>query len=63
MTKHFTQTSDLPYDKHDYKFVYADGSYKIFDCYEEAQMEWFQSPLETLGLIEVVDKKVSKGFK
>jgi len=63
MTKIFTQTSDLPYDRHNYKFVYTDGSYKVFDCYEQAQMEWFQSPIEMLGLIEVLDKKESKGFK
>lgn len=63
MTKPFTQTSNLLYDKHNYKFVYSDGTYKIFECYEEAQMEWMQAPLEMLGLIEVLDKKESKGFK
>lgn len=60
--KPFTQTSDVPYERHQYKFNYADGSYKIFDYYIDVQMEWMQAPLETLGIVEVLDKKQSKGF-
>jgi len=60
--KTFTQTSDIPYDKHLYKFVYANGTHKIFDYYIDVQMEWMQAPLESLGIIEVLDKKQSKGF-
>ena len=62
MTKPFTQTSDLPYERHRYKFVYSDGTYKIFEYYTDAQMEWMQAPLESLDIIEVLDKKESKGF-
>ena len=62
MTKPFTQTSNLPYERHKYKFVYSDGAYKIFDHYEDIQIEWMTIPSERLGIIEVLDKKHSKGF-
>jgi hypothetical protein len=45
-----------------YKFVYADGTHKIFDYYIDVQMEWMQAPLDMLGIVEVLDKKESKGF-
>ena len=57
MVKSFTQTSSISYDRHRYKFVYSDGSYKIFDHYEDIQLEWFQISLDRLGIIEVLDKK------
>ena len=62
MTKPFTQTSNLLYERHKYKFVYSDGTHKIFDHYEDIQMEWMTIPFERLGIIEVLDKKDSKGF-
>lgn len=65
MTKIFTQTSNLPYDRHQYKFIYSDGTHKIFEHYEDVQMEWFQAPLESLGIVEVLDRKSKnqvKGF-
>ena len=27
----FQQTCDKPYDRHDYKLVYTDGNFKIFN--------------------------------
>jgi hypothetical protein len=62
MTKLFTQTSNIPYERHRYKFVYSNGEYKIFDHYEDVQLEWMQAPLDMLGIVEVLDKKESKGF-
>jgi hypothetical protein len=62
MTNFFTQTSNIPYERHRYKFVYSNGKYKIFDHYEDVQMEWMQAPLDMLGIVEVLDKKESKGF-
>jgi hypothetical protein len=62
MTKIFTQTSNFPYTRHQYKFVYSNNDYKIFDSYEDVEMEWMQTPFDMLGIIEVLDKKPSKGF-
>jgi hypothetical protein len=60
--KIFSQTSNTPYTRHRYKFVYSNGTYKVFDHYEDVQMEWMQVPFDMLGTIEVLDKKDSKGF-
>ena len=60
--KVFTQTSNIPYERHRYKFNYANGTYKIFEYYIDAEMEWMQAPFETLGTIEVLDKKNEKIF-
>jgi hypothetical protein len=61
--KHFQRTSDVLYDKHQYKFVYSNGQSVIFDSYEEAQLEWMKVPEQFLGHIEVLDRKnSSKGF-
>jgi hypothetical protein len=57
----FTQTCNKPYDRHRYKFVYGNGEYKIFEHYEEVQLEWMQAPFDMLGIIEILDKS-SKGF-
>lgn len=62
MTKPFSQTSNLLYERHKYKFVYSNGKYKIFDHYEDVYMEWMQAPLEMLEHVEVLDRKESKGF-
>jgi hypothetical protein len=57
----FTQTCNKLYDRHLYKFVYANGEYKIFDNYMDVQLEWMQAPFDMLGIIEILDKS-SKGF-
>ena len=65
----FAQTSDEPYDRHHYRFVYSDGQSKIFESYERAQEEWFNLPTVFKSHIEVLDIKNKKqknlkgGFK
>jgi hypothetical protein len=67
--KWFSQTSDEPYDRHHYRFVYSDGQSKIFESYERAQQEWFNLPTVFKSHIEVLDIKNKKqknlkgGFK
>ena len=67
--KWFSQSSDEPYDRHHYRFVYSDGQSKIFESYERAQQEWFNLPKVFKSRIEVLDIKNKKqknlkgGFK
>ena len=69
LPKWFSQTSDEPYDRHHYRFVYSDGQSKIFESYERAQQEWFNLPKVFKSHIEVLDIKNKKqknlkgGFK
>ena len=69
LPKWFAQTSDEPYDRHHYRFVYSDGQSKIFESYERAQQEWFNLPKVFKSHIEVLDIKNKKqknlkgGFK
>jgi len=69
LPKWFAQTSDEPYDRHHYRFVYSDGQSKIFESYERAQEEWFNLPTVFKSHIEVLDIKNKKqknlkgGFK
>ena len=62
----FQQTCDKPYDRHDYKLVYTDGNFKIFNTFEEFQATWFQTANMFLSHAEVLDKKTKqktlKGF-
>jgi hypothetical protein len=62
----FTQTSNDPYLRHDYKVVFTNGKSVIFDNYEDVQRIWFQTPHQLLGHVEVLDHKEpktkSKGF-
>ena len=62
----FQQTCDKPYDRHDYKLVYTDGHFKIFNNHEEFQATWFQTANMFLSHAEVLDKKTKqktlKGF-
>jgi len=66
--KIFAQTSNEPYDRHNYRLYLKNGNVLNFDNYEEAQSYWFnysQVP-DYLDLIEVLDKRKekvkSKGF-
>ena len=66
LPKWFTQTSDEPYDRHNYRFVYSNGLSKIFDSWEKVQREWFTTPPLLASHIEVLDDKTKKsngGFK
>jgi hypothetical protein len=62
--KIFQQTSDEPYLRHDYKVVYDDGTYQVFDNYEDVQLLWWNRTGNFLSHIEVIDRKQeAKGFK
>jgi hypothetical protein len=44
--------------------VYSDGTYQVFDNYEDVQVTWFQRSGNFLSHVEVLDiKEKSKGFK
>jgi hypothetical protein len=62
----FTQTSDAPYDRHDYEIVLKNGKNLIFNNWEDAHRYWWEKRQipDFLDLINVKDKKVvrSKGF-
>ena len=62
------QTSDEPYDRHHYRFVYSNEQSIIFESYEQAQQEWFNTPTMFKSRIEVLDikdkkQKLKGGFK
>jgi hypothetical protein len=64
--QYFSQTSDLPYDRHHYKIVYKDRSF-VVESWEEVQEYWWNNQHKfELPVIEVIDKpktnKKSKGF-
>lgn len=61
MTETFRQTSDLPYDRHQYKLVLSNGNEEIYDCYEDVQARWFQTPSSFVSHVEVLDRKKKKG--
>ena len=63
--KIFSNTSDLLYDRHNYKLIQNDGNSIIFDNWQDAQSYWFERySLGTLSYFEVLDKKEKrKGFK
>ena len=61
--RYFTQTSDEPYDRHEYKVVAKSGESFITDDYMQAQAAWIEKGI-WLSHIEVLDKpKKQKGFK
>ena len=56
----FDQTSNEPYNRHDYKLVYTNGNTKVFEDHQEFMAAWFQYPKQLLSHAEVLDKKVKK---
>lgn len=63
LPERFEQTSDLPYDRHDYKVHAQSGQTYILDNYMDVQAVWFQNK-HLLSHIEVLDKETKqKGFK
>ena len=62
----FDQTSNEPYNRHDYKLVYTNGNTKVFEEYQEFMAAWFQYPKQLLSHGEVLNKKTKqktlKGF-
>jgi hypothetical protein len=59
----FQQTSDEPYNRHDYKLVYVNGNHKVFDNHEDFMSTWFQTANMLLSHGEVLDKKIKKKTK
>ena len=59
----FEQTSDEPYNHHDYKLVYTNGNTKVFEDHQDFMAEWFQYPKQLLSHGEVLDKKTKKKTK
>lgn len=54
---------EKPYDRHHYKVVFDDGTYQVFDNYEDAKSLWWNRSGNFLSHIEVLDiKKKAKGF-
>lgn len=54
----FANTSDLLYDKHNYKLVKNNGKTIIFDNWEDAKVYWFQNvSVGNLDYFEVLDKE------
>jgi len=66
VVEHFSQTSDLPYDRHHYRIVFKDGRSKVVESWDEVQEFWWNKRDMILDppVIEVIDKpkKKSKGF-
>ena len=56
----FEQTSNEPYNRHDYKLVYTNGETKVFEEHQDFMAAWFQYPKQLLSHVEVLDKKVKK---
>mgnify|MGYP001284406829 CR=1 FL=1 len=66
--QYFTDTSDEPYDRHHYEFVYSNGESRVFNSWEETRCEWFSIPSRFKSHINILDlnpksKKSNKGFK
>ena len=59
----FEQTSDEPYDRHDYRLVLNNGESVQTDVYEDIKAAWFQLPALFKSHIDVLDKKTKpQGF-
>jgi hypothetical protein len=60
---YFKQSSDAPYDRHDYKLFFINGKVETHKSWESLQSKWFKSPSQFLSHVEVLDKKSKgKGF-
>ena len=61
--RYFSQTSDIPYDRHHYKIVCQDRSF-VVESWDEVQEYWWNRRGFSPPVIEVIDKpKTKKGFK
>jgi hypothetical protein len=60
----FTQSSNDPYDRHDYKIVSKAGESVVVDDYMVAQATWFQKNafLSHIVILDKKTKKQKKGF-
>ena len=65
-SRYFSQTSDIPYDRHHYKIVCQNKSF-VVESWDEVQEYWWnncRSPWFEGTVIHIIDKpkKKSKGF-
>ena len=61
--RYFSQTSDVPYDRHHYKIVCHNKSF-VVESWDEVQEYWWNRRGFSPPVIEVIDKpKTKKGFK
>ena len=61
--RYFSRTSDLSYDRHNYKIVCKDKSC-VVESWDEVQEYWWNNMHIQTPTIEVLDKpKSNKGFK
>ena len=61
--RYFSRTSDLSYDRHNYKIVCKDKSF-VVESWDEVQEYWWNNMYIQTPTIEVLDKpKSNKGFK
>lgn len=58
----FKQTSDLSYERHDYKLIFKDGRTIVYDSWDPIPAMWFHNKNE-LKYVEVLDKKNKKSKK
>ena len=66
-SRYFSQTSNLPYERHHYKIVYKDRSIVVGSWDEVQEWWWNNCRLPTFdAIVHVIDKpktkKKSKGF-
>ena len=64
-SRYFSQTSEAPYDRHNYKIVCKDKSFVVESWDEVQEWWWNNSNLPTFdAVVHVLDKpKSNKGFK
>ena len=61
--RYFSQTSDIPYDRHHYRIVCQNKSF-VVESWDEVQEYWWNRRGFSPPVIEVIDKpKTKKGFK
>ena len=57
--KHFTQTSDKPYDQNEYKIIFKNGKSVIVEDYSTMKSMWYQWRDEVSN-VEIISKKQPK---
>ena len=61
--RYFSQTSDIPYDRHHYRIVCQNKSF-VVESWDEVQEYWWNRTAFEKPVVEVIDKpQPKKGFK
>ena len=61
--RYFTQSSNVFYDRHDYKIFDMNGDSVLVESWGQSQQLWWNTPKQFLSHIEVLDKPSKvKGF-